>query len=463
VTKPCSYLGWLGNNVIRSPMSLRNPPAFWHHRARILAARLNFHHWLARVVPKLFVLLVVVALFDLFRRETALPAPWSESLFVLGTGIVAGWAWLQARTHFCTAKQALARLETVLGLHNQLSAAEAGIVPWPAPEETVDDGYFANWRQILTPLLTGTIFLWAAHLVPIHRTKLGAESGPISDPPEFTQVQNWINALKVDDLIEPDKLQETQNALDKLRDRPAQDWYTQGNLEAANSLKELTEQSMNSLSQDLSQADQAVEAMRDKEESSSDAASLQPMQDELRQAGDNLASGNLPLKKELVDQLRGGDASTDKPLTARQLEQLHERLKKGELAAQTAPKTNGGLSQEMRQAMADAAQGNGVGRRAIAPGPGGLGGGTESAPLELQDREQTTPQGALTPVSNDDMSRASLGETIKISAGAHAVDPSAYHGPQNAGAAQVGGTGGEAVWRSTYDPQEADTLSRFFK
>jgi len=289
--------------------------------------------------------------------------------------------------------------------------------------------------------------------------KLGADTEPISDPPEFTQVQNWINALKADDLIEPDKLQETQTALDKLRERPAQDWYTQSNLEAANSLKELTEQSMNSLSQDLSQADQAVEAMREKEESSSDAASLQPMQDELSQAAENLALGNLPLKKELVDQLRGGEASTDKPLTARQLEQLHERLKKGELAAQTAPKSNGGLSEEMRRAMA----GTGTGRRTVSPGSGGLGGGTQSAPLELQDRENNTPQGALTPVSNEDMSRAALGETIKISAGAHTVDPTAYRGTQKAGDAQTAGTGGEAVWRSTYDPQEAETLSRFFK
>ena len=116
-------------------MPLPNPLAtaqFWHHRAKILALRLNFHHWLARVVPKLFILLVLSALFDLYRRETALPAHWSVSLLVLGIGIAAGWAWLQARSHFCTGSQALVRLETVLGLHNQLSSAEAGIPPWPA-------------------------------------------------------------------------------------------------------------------------------------------------------------------------------------------------------------------------------------------------------------------------------------------------------------------------------------------
>jgi hypothetical protein len=220
---------------------------------------------------------------------------------------------------------------------------------------------------------------------------------------------------------------------------------------------------MNSLGQDLDKADHAVQAMREKMENSSDSSSLQPMQDELRKAGENLASGNLPLKRELVDQLRGGETATDKPLSARQLKALHERLKKGELAAQTAPKSNGGLSEEMQQAMASAAMGQGEERRKLAPGPGGLGGGKESAPLELQPREKITTAGALTPVNNDDMSRAALGETLKVSASEHAVDPAVYRGTQNAGAAQVQGNGGEAVWRSTYDPQEADALARFFK
>ena len=94
--------------------------------------------------------------------------------------------------------------------------------------------------------------------------------------------------------------------------------------------------------------------------------------------------------------------------------------------------------------------------------PGGLGGGTASAPLVLEGRDKETPQGALTGVNNDDMSRTSLGETIKITASTPKVDPNALEGPGSAGAAHVSGTGGEAVWRSTYDPQEADVLSRFF-
>jgi hypothetical protein len=437
--------------------------SLWRRRAKVLALKLNFHHWLAQVIPILFAGFVLLALFEVFRRETGLPARWMESLILLSCAMAAGAAWLRARRHFCTWQKSLVRLETVLHLHNRLSAAQDGVVPWPSPSGKIEDGYVENWKLVLMPLLAGSIFLAAAHLVPVSRMNLGEASVPISEPPAFAQVQSWINALKAEDLIEPDKLQETQTALDKLRQRPAQDWYTQSNLEAADSLKELTEQSMNTLAQNLDQADSAVQAMQKKMESTSDATSLQPMEDALHSAGENLVSGNLPLKHEVVSPMLGGENSTDKPLSAAQLEALHERLKKGKLAAQTAPKSNGGLSDEMEQAMADAASGHGLGRRHLVPGSGGLGGGTETAPLELEQRDKTTPPGALTAVSNDDMSRASLGDTIKVSAGKHTIDQADYRGTQGGGSAQVQGSGGEAVWRSTYDPQEADALSRFFK
>jgi hypothetical protein len=434
---------------------------FWQRRASRLARKVNLHHVLDRAVPGLFFLFVFLALFELLRRDAGWPLRWTESLFLLGFALVAGWAWLQARRHFCSREQALVRIESALGLHNRLSAAQAGVVSWPKPTVFVGDGYVENWKWLLTPLLAGIAFLWAAHLVPIiAQARAAGIAGQIAPPAEFAQVQAWIDALKAEDLIEPEKLQDMESALDKLRDQQARDWYTQGNLEAANALKELMAQSMNGLSRDLEQADRTVQAMRDQAAAPGNGASLQPMQDELRKSADNLASGNLPLKRELVDQMRGGESAQDKTLSPDQLKALQDRLKKGELAAQTAPKSNGGLSDEMKQAMNDAAKGEGT-RRGFAPG--GKGGGGGPAPLELQPRDKNSVAGKLTSVNNDDMSRAALGETLRISAGEHMVDPSAYHGTQSAGAAQVRGSGGEAVWRSTYDPQEADTLSQFFK
>ena len=82
------------------------------------------------------------------------------------------------------------------------------------------------------------------------------------------------------------------------------------------------------------------------------------MQDELRKAGNNLASGNLPLKQELTDQLRGIESASDKQLSQKQLQELQDRLQKGKLAAQTAPKSNGKLSDEMQKALVEAGMGH---------------------------------------------------------------------------------------------------------
>jgi hypothetical protein len=436
----------------------------WRHRAAVLAAKLNFHHWLSRVMPRLFFLLIAGALAELLRREMNAPSRFVSAFLLMGAAVACGWAWLEARRHFCTPGQALIRLETVLGLHNRLSCAEAGIVTWPrALQERVGDGYNPNWRQILVPGLAGIVFLYAAHLIPVHVLKAGAAAGAISEPPDFAQVQNWLNALKAADLIEPDKLQDMQAALDKLRQKSPQDWYTQSSLEAGDSLKELMEQSMNSLEQGLDQADQSVQAMQSGQQDPAGAGSLQAMQEKLSAAADNLASGNLPLKRELVDSMKGS-GSSDKTLSASQMADLEKRLAQGKLAAQTASKMNGGFGQEMDDAIGEAmGRGLGHGHRRVEHGaPGGLGGGTASAPLVLEGRDKETPQGALAGVNNDDMSRTALGETIKITASTPKVDPNALEGPGPAGSAHVSGTGGEAVWRSTYDPQEADVLSRFF-
>ena len=434
----------------------------WRNRAARLASKLNFHHWFSRLVPKFFFLMTIAALAELFRREMNGPSHGMVAFLLGGTALVCGWAWLEARRHFCTRSQALVRLETVLGLHNRLSCAEEGIAPWPRTSGgPVDDGYNPNWKQILVPLLAGIVFLYAAHLVPVRAFHATGTAGTISEPPDHAQVQNWINALKAADVIEPDKLQDMQAGLDKLRQKSPQDWYTQSSLEAADSLKEMMEQSMNSLEQGLDQADQTVQSMRDQQQSSP-GGSLREMQEKLSEAGENMASGNLPLKRELVDAMKGG-SSTDKSLSASQMAALQKRLEQGKLAAQTAAKMNGGFSDEMDQVMSDAMSRGVAQRRHGRMAPGGAGGGTETAPLFLQARDRDTPKGAMTGVNNDDMSRASLGETIKITASTPVVDPNAAPGTGPAGAAHVSGNGGEAVWRSTYDPQEADVLSRFFQ
>ena len=215
---------------------------FWRLQATALCAKLNFHHWMARVIPLFFGWLVLAVFLDLFCRETNRLGQWLEAFLLTGFGLTSAVAWILARKHFCTPQHALGRLETVLNLHNGLSAASEGIVAWPERPQKIDDGFSVNWSFLLLPVVMGSLFLWAADHVPINRAGLRTATGSISEPPAFAQVQSWIDALKQTDLIEPEKLQSMQDTLNRLKEQPASDWYSQNNLEAADALKELTEQ-----------------------------------------------------------------------------------------------------------------------------------------------------------------------------------------------------------------------------
>jgi hypothetical protein len=438
---------------------------FWRRRATMLAARLNLHHTLSRLVPKLFFLLILTALCELLRRQMGSHVQWSAGVLAIGLAVVMGWAWLEARRKFCSRAQALVRLETIHRLHNRLSAAADGVVAWPAPLANVNDGYEPNWRHILVPAMAGLLFLMAAHLVPVRKFAAWPGSGTISEPPDFAQVQNWINALKVDDLIEPEKLQDMQSALGKLRQRSPQDWYSQSNLEAADSLKELAEQSMNSLADDLNKADAAADAMRKNEEANGDSQALKDLANKLGQSADSLSTANLPLNHKLTDAMKqaGANAFSDKALSASQLKKLQAQLKQAKATCAACTGNGNPYGKDMQNAIGEAMKHGLAARMEGEPGSGGPGGGGPPAPLVLQERNKESPDGKLTGLSNDDMSHISLGETIKITTGTPTADPASYRGLQAAGAATVTGTGGEAVWRSTYDPQEADTLTRFFK
>jgi hypothetical protein len=265
---------------------LSSPGArFWRGQAISLARRLNFHHWLTRLIPKLAILLVIAAVSDLLGRQAGWAPGWNHLLLGLSILGVAGWSWLQARTHFFDWRQALVGIETARDAHNQLSAAADGVIPWPEPpSRRIEAFYILNGQRIFLPLAAGVLALAVAALMPVRHAKAAAGSEPISEPPDIAQVQSWVDALKADCLVQAEKLREMQATLDNLRDRPPQDWYTQGNLEAASSLKELAQQSMNSLGQNLDQADQSVQAMQAHLGDSSAGDSLQPMQDQLRAA-----------------------------------------------------------------------------------------------------------------------------------------------------------------------------------
>jgi len=94
-------------------------------------------------------------------------------------------------------------------------------------------------------------------------------------------------------------------------------------------------------------------------------------------------------------------------------------------------------------------------------GKGGVTRGPGPAPLTL-DAQPTTAQPKRTEgVSNQDLSRAALGDVVGTSLGTHGATERA-HG-LSAGGAAATGSGGQAVGNSQLTPEERRILARYFR
>ncbi|NRB73751.1 MAG: hypothetical protein HRU46_05290 [Verrucomicrobiales bacterium] len=65
-------------------------------------------------------------------------------------------------------------------------------------------------------------------------------------------------------------------------------------------------------------------------------------------------------------------------------------------------------------------------------------------------------------VTNEDLSRASMGDLLGVGETEHEEDKGAS-GPQAGGAVTSQGRGGDAVWRESLVPEEQALLKRYFK
>ena len=479
--------------------SLSRDRELWCRDAIRVATRLNVHHGLSSLVPKLSVALIVLGVLNLALREVGVEG---QIVLLIGAVCLLGvslWSIGDARHRFRTGEQALitglVRLETILQLNNGLSASHSGGLPWPKytfkePAEQAlaeSGGYQLNWKEFLLKPCAALIFFLMAGIVPVH--PVHPFNGVLATqlPPDLVQVQTWLDKLKQENLIEPEKLKEAEDQLDQFKNRSPQEWYTQENLEAADALKESTAQSLVALENGLDKADQALQDGLDKTSPTGGMDGLNKdqkhaLQDEMKKAGEALSSGTLPAKQEVVKQLTGAEDADEASMTHDQMQKLQKRIADAKKAAAGAGKNHGEpgdgksdadskLSKEMQDAMKEGehprekGSGRGPGHDGDSDqghGTGGVGGGTQSAPLELEQREQFA-DGTQQKIKSNDPFNAMPGELVNVSAEAPKVDPTQSSPNGTGGSAQIQGNGREAVWRSDYDPDEAAVLRTYFK
>jgi hypothetical protein len=436
----------------------------WNRRAAALARRLNLGWWLERFNQLVLVGLVLFAVALLAGRTWR--ADWM-SLEAVGLGlgglvvVLAVVAWLLGRRRFVDAGKGLVRLDEKLRLHNRLVSAAAKVGPWPElpPDPLGAAGFRWNLSRAWLPGLIALLLVAAAWWVPI--PERSASTAQVVEPSAWEQMEDWLATLEEEDLIEEDKIEELASRIEELRDQPEEEWFSHSSLEATDSLQQALGLEIRDLAEEMKTLERNLSALQKFSSQMSEAAKEEARK-EMQEALEALDGAGLPLNEALRKQLSEVDPSqlgkeTLSNLSEEQLESLQKQLQKGSGALGSME----GLP-EMGEGMGQGKEGMGFGEEGEMPGAGGITRGKADAPIFFDDKADDLGTDNLERVTNEDFSKAAIGEVLGLGETEREIDENAS-GPVAGGAVGSAGKGGEAVSRETLLPDEQAVLKRYFK
>lgn len=426
------------------------PRQYWEAAARKIRRRINLGFCLQTFLPVLLGLAFLQGCLVVAARK--LDAPVALLWIFFGAAVLlaaAGSAWWNRRKFF-SLQEALVHLEARLSLHNRLTTAGAGLAQWPEPRPIPAQMRW-SWRRIVLPALTGASFLLLAGWIPLPPETDPRPTSP-EEPAAWAQVESWAETLAQQDMVEEDALTRWQEQVRKLRDQPAQEWYSHNSLEAGDNLRDTAADAIRRLQSGLQKAAYPLTVAQEYRDDL--PSGLQPLlRDHWLEAVSDLGSGPLPLSREMLDQLAEVDFENLPALAEGEIESIQKMLREGAEACRISG--DGGEECE--------GEGDGCATcTGTAPGTGGINRGPGEAPLTFQEFPSLLDLQKKEAVSNPDLSRAALGENLGTTQSAPKIERESFSGPTAAGAVTGEADGGEAVWRSQFTPAEQQRLRNYF-
>ncbi len=454
---------------------------YWMQQAAKLSRRINLAWFLDGFAGPLLIAAVIGSVLVLgARREfpELHPAILGGSLaavfLILGL-IVLKRAWKR----FESPIQALVRIEATQQMNSALSAASAGIVPWPNRPKNLSESL--NWHlpKTLTPPAAALILLAIGLLIPIKAKSLD-DSQTSREPQAWSQLDSQLEKLTEDALVDEKYLEDMKERLDQLRAQEEEQWFSHASLEATDSLKESHNSSLDDLQQDLSEA---AEAMQELTDAAKDLNSeqKQKLAEQFDDALQGLQNGAMKPNEQLSDQLSQLDPKEMGNLNPEQLEQLKENMEKLKESLNEAGEGQGddwadqllgdgdgegeGEGQGEGKCPGDGTcphgddckgecQGEGAGKGGIQRGPG-------HDPNVLRNPKDPLGVGDLAALEAKDLSRALPGDLLQLQDGKHSVDEKAT--TLSSGGQATKGAGGDRVWKESLNPDEQRALKNYFK
>jgi hypothetical protein len=357
--------------------------------------------------------------------------------------ILAFTTFLKARSKFMRSQDALVALEADLCLHNALTAASVGLQDWPEFQPGARLNLRWNLKIAGLQVLGVAMAFLAATLIPLPAKSLPDEVA--GQPAAWDAMEQRIEEVKAAEIVEPQALEELEAALQALRGKPENDWFSHESLETTDHLQESTEAALSELAKNLESALAAMEVSRQLE--SAQMAALSPeLQKISAEALKALASGTMPLNEKMLSNLKGLDPSTLRQLSAEEWEKIKAKMSQG-ISTCSNGFSSGDKAGDALLAVVLASQGG------VSRGPG-------SAPFALKDSETNLKTQSIERLENSDLRHAALGDLVGLGTGEHQVDESASGA---AGTLANPSAAGDSPSSVNASPSEQKVLQQFFR
>jgi hypothetical protein len=434
----------------------------WQLRARRVSRRVNLGWWLEVLAAPLLLAAIVGAIGLIILRQS-FPEFSTAALAGLTAGalvILAGVAWLRASRRFETPDQALVRMEATMHLRNRLSAAMAGVAPWPEPGSRADAGLRWHWPRLLVPPLGALTLLCGGLFLPVS-AKSAATATPPVEPQAWKQLESQLDHLTKEQVADEEYLEEMREKLNALRAQKEEQWFSHSSLEASDTLRKSHRSEIDRMERELARAEKSLEKL----ESRQGALGQQErdgLLNEFDQALQGLQNGAMKPNPELLEQMKQFDPKDLGHVGKDQLQQLRENLKKHRDAMKDCQGGNGAEEDWSDELLASDGGDEENQDPREGPGKGGVQRGPGHAPGVLGKEREKVATGELTGLEAHDLARSLPGDLLQLQDGEHDVDFSKSN-LSRGGEIQSTGAGGERVWRESLDPDEQRTLKRFFE
>jgi hypothetical protein len=457
------------------------PPATqtaWQTHARRVAHKVNFAWWLQRFsTPLLVSALIGTGLLLWLRRQNPTISPLQWLAITSGVlAVIAVITWFLSRRNFETPEQSMVRIEAAMRMRSGLSAALAGVAPWPEMPEKVDAGLRWHWKRALLPPLAALLLLTAGLLIPISR--LIPESRTPDQPQAWERTESELAKLEEEKVIDQEYIEEVRKKIDDLRAQEPEQWFSHASMEATDNMRKEHRAETKRLEREMSQAAKALEGLQKNPQLGEKEKAR--LANEFDQAMEAMKNGAMKPNPALMEQLKNLDPQQLGKLTPEQMQQLQQNLQQNaEKLKGEGQQGEGGQGEEwLDELLADGSHpgdkgegqgqgegqgdGEGEGEGENGPGKGGINRGPGHDPNLLGKASQELETGDVQGLKATDLSRARPGDLLELQDGEHDVDTSASK-LSGGGDVSDTGKGGDRVWRDSLDPQEQKALKKFFE